>query len=495
MLTDKGVAKIIDFGLARVRQNTIASSTKISGAGTLQYMAPEKLQGQAGGGRKADVYAYGMVVFELSTGEVPFSGLDQFQLQKRVLDQQLPVLDKSVPEHAAMLVRACWRREPGERPDAAIVAPLLASMAAVSGESRALAPLVAQLSYTLEHGAEVYATAGGEAAALRQCGYVGTRGACTLQARGTFCDCHQCPRDGCNNSKTSRDAVCGQVSCAMAAGDDIYAAVAPGSGAADQNEEVGVRKALAAWSAGRYKEALFLVEAGLEKPAVDVLLLMMRRYILREQLALGPVGVDQEEDGLLLRRAKAAGGAAGKVAVESARRLALDEREPGMKVLATFLQGAVLGFVLDSAVEAVPLHRKAAEQGYAGGQFNLGWCYEHGHGVRQDKAKAAKWYRMAAEQGYAEAQFNLGNRYFNGDGVRQAKAEAVKWFRLAAEQGYANAQNNLGVCYKNGHGVRQDKAEAAKWYRKAAEQGFTTAIKNLSSPWKKFRTKMEMRFG
>ena len=517
MLTDKGVAKIIDFGLARVRQNTIASSTKISGAGTLQYMAPEKLQGQAGGGRKADVYAYGMVVYELWTGEVPFAGLDQFQLQKRVLAQQLPTMGESVPAHAAMLVRACWRRDPDQRPEAAMVAPLLASMAAVGGGARALAPLAAQLSYALERGAEVYAPVGGEPAALQQCGYVGPRGACTLQARGPFCDRHQCPRDGCGNSKSSGSAACGQASCGMAAGDDIYAAVGPGSGAAA--EDVGVRKALAAWSAGHHKEALSLVGAGLEKHAEDVLLLLMRRYILLERPALGPVGVDQEEDGLLRKRAKAAGQAAGKAAVECARRLAFEGSEPGVKARASFLQGAVLGIVLDNAVEAAPLYRKAAEQGYAGGQCGVGWCYDNGNGVQQDKAEAAKWYRKAAEQGYAcgqnnlgvcykhgdgvqqdmaeavkwyrkaaeqgyaAAQHNLGNSYFDGDGVRQDKAEAAKWYRKAAEQGNAAAQFNLGVCYERGDGVRQDKTEAAKWYRKAAEQGFATAQFNLGNSY------------
>jgi TPR repeat protein len=54
-----------------------------------------------------------------------------------------------------------------------------------------------------------------------------------------------------------------------------------------------------------------------------------------------------------------------------------------------------------------------------------------------------KWYRLAAEQGHAQAQLNLGFCYENGNGVPEDKVEAVKWYRLAAEQGSANALQAL----------------------------------------------------
>ena len=58
-----------------------------------------------------------------------------------------------------------------------------------------------------------------------------------------------------------------------------------------------------------------------------------------------------------------------------------------------------------------------AEQGETRAQFNLGTMYDHGEGVIEDDAEAARWYRMAAEQGHASAQFNLGLMYDNGLGV------------------------------------------------------------------------------
>ena len=52
-------------------------------------------------------------------------------------------------------------------------------------------------------------------------------------------------------------------------------------------------------------------------------------------------------------------------------------------------------------------------------------------------------YRKAAEQGLAKAQSNLGLMYLNGQGVIQDDKQAVYWFRKAAKQGLVIAQHNL----------------------------------------------------
>ena len=93
-----------------------------------------------------------------------------------------------------------------------------------------------------------------------------------------------------------------------------------------------------------------------------------------------------------------------------------------------------------------------------------------------DFTNAVECFQKAAEQGLADAQYNLGVCYDNGDGVPQSYPEAVKWYRKAAEQGFAKAQYNLGVCYYNGQGVPQSYPEAVKWIKKAAAQGDSDAI-------------------
>ena len=64
--------------------------------------------------------------------------------------------------------------------------------------------------------------------------------------------------------------------------------------------------------------------------------------------------------------------------------------------------------------KAAELYQKAAAQGYAGAQNNLGWLYEKGKGVPKDLNKARELYQKAADQGYAAAQNNLARLYQNG---------------------------------------------------------------------------------
>ena len=94
-----------------------------------------------------------------------------------------------------------------------------------------------------------------------------------------------------------------------------------------------------------------------------------------------------------------------------------------------------------------------------------------------------KWFRKAAEQGVAEAQHNLGQYYANGEGVPQDDAEAVKWFRKAAEQGVAEAQLILGLEYSTGRRVPKDDITAYMWFNLASAQGLEDAkeCKELAS--------------
>ncbi len=58
--------------------------------------------------------------------------------------------------------------------------------------------------------------------------------------------------------------------------------------------------------------------------------------------------------------------------------------------------------------------------------------YSKGRGVAQDYKEAANWYRKAAEQGIAIAQLNLGVMYEHGQGVTQDQKIAHMWFNIAA---------------------------------------------------------------
>src|SRR5437660_7453980 len=131
----------------------------------------------------------------------------------------------------------------------------------------------------------------------------------------------------------------------------------------------------------------------------------------------------------------------------------------GLSVATLVVVGAACGGPFDDGVAAykrgdyaiaLQSYRKAADQGDARAQNNLGAMYENGQGVPQNYAEAMKWYRLAADQGDAPAQYNLGVMYDKGQGVPQNYTEAMKWYRLAADQGNAEAQVNLGAMHYNG---------------------------------------------
>lgn len=110
-------------------------------------------------------------------------------------------------------------------------------------------------------------------------------------------------------------------------------------------------------------------------------------------------------------------------------------------IIDCFVDGIYLGLEFMSK-ECQNLLNKA-NNGDKYAQNNLGYCYGHGQGVRQDYVEAVKWYRRSAEQGCDTAQYNLGICYEYGQGVQQNYVEAVKWYRKSAEQGNAGAQNIL----------------------------------------------------
>jgi TPR repeat protein len=82
--------------------------------------------------------------------------------------------------------------------------------------------------------------------------------------------------------------------------------------------------------------------------------------------------------------------------------------------------------------------------------------------------EAAKWFRKAAEQGDAAAQYNLGVMCENGIGVPQDHIEAAKWYCMAAAQGDADSQRCLAMLFESGSGVPEDRVLAYALYSLSA---------------------------
>lgn len=118
--------------------------------------------------------------------------------------------------------------------------------------------------------------------------------------------------------------------------------------------------------------------------------------------------------------------------------------DPSQEGIAEFNR-AIAEYEASRYQQAAAIFQQSAEKGFDKGQYNLGWMYYSGQGVRQSYRQAAYWYRRAAEQGYADAQFNLGVAYYNGSGVPKDDVQAYFWWNMAANQGIEQASQNKQI--------------------------------------------------
>ncbi|KAM6969181.1 mitogen-activated protein kinase kinase kinase 9 [Tautogolabrus adspersus] len=104
--------KITDFGLAREWHRT----TKMSAAGTYAWMAPEVIRSSTFS-KGSDIWSYGVLLWELLTGEVPFRGIDSLAVAYGVAMNKLALpIPSTCPEPFARLMEECWSSDPHSRP-------------------------------------------------------------------------------------------------------------------------------------------------------------------------------------------------------------------------------------------------------------------------------------------------------------------------------------------------------------------------------------------
>jgi eukaryotic-like serine/threonine-protein kinase len=129
MLTRTG-AKLLDFGLARMGggldsersespTRTAEPSLTDPGAvmGTLSYLAPEQIEGKRADAR-TDIFAFGVILYEMATGKRPFAGTSKASLIGSILrDEPTPVaeLAPTAPAALARLIRQCLEKDPDQR--------------------------------------------------------------------------------------------------------------------------------------------------------------------------------------------------------------------------------------------------------------------------------------------------------------------------------------------------------------------------------------------
>ncbi|XP_077913906.1 mitogen-activated protein kinase kinase kinase 11 isoform X1 [Halichoerus grypus] len=123
---DHKTLKITDFGLAREWHKT----TQMSAAGTYAWMAPEVIKASTFS-KGSDVWSFGVLLWELLTGEVPYRGIDCLAVAYGVAVNKLTLpIPSTCPEPFAQLMADCWAQDPHRRPDFASILQQLEALEA-----------------------------------------------------------------------------------------------------------------------------------------------------------------------------------------------------------------------------------------------------------------------------------------------------------------------------------------------------------------------------
>ena len=119
----------------------------------------------------------------------------------------------------------------------------------------------------------------------------------------------------------------------------------------------------------------------------------------------------------------------------------------------------------ESVKKAVELYRKAAELGGEYAQYSLGYCYQRGHGVKEDIEEAIKWYLEAFKKGFTLAAYYLGECYYSDERFE----ESFQWFNKAKGVNI-DAWYYLGLLYFNGKGTKCNKDKAKECWSKVTKK-------------------------
>ena len=117
LLNSQGTPKLVGFGVARPLEPSEETTECETGIGSSDYMAPEQAQGLASGPR-SDVYSLGVILYELLTGELPFSGQNFVSVAMQHVYETSPLVSRKRPNIPPRLDRAISKalaKNPGDR--------------------------------------------------------------------------------------------------------------------------------------------------------------------------------------------------------------------------------------------------------------------------------------------------------------------------------------------------------------------------------------------
>jgi len=112
LLDNNLTAKLADFGWARLKETIMTGKI-----GTYQWMAPEVISSNKYT-EKADVYSYGVILWEIAMRKPPYYGIEVTEVARKVVNQNLrpSIKESDAPTCWVSLMKKCWNKDPNQRP-------------------------------------------------------------------------------------------------------------------------------------------------------------------------------------------------------------------------------------------------------------------------------------------------------------------------------------------------------------------------------------------
>lgn len=111
--------KLIDFGIAKIMDQSDTEAVKAAMVGTSYYMSPEQIRSEKLD-QRSDIYSFGVFAFELSTGKVPFNDPSLFSITASHLIGKIPSIKKfnhDLPSSFDRMIKVCMEKEKEDRYD------------------------------------------------------------------------------------------------------------------------------------------------------------------------------------------------------------------------------------------------------------------------------------------------------------------------------------------------------------------------------------------
>ncbi|KAF9944144.1 hypothetical protein BGZ70_005002, partial [Mortierella alpina] len=412
LLTEHKEARICDFGLAmRVGES--------GGGGTLPWMAPELLQSPPQYTDKSDVYALGMVMWEMASESIqPYHGHTPYGMAHCILSGILEKYPDDTPKDYAACIQMCWTAAPNDRPAATDVLPDI-----VQSPHRQVDPEQQQWRTAMNTGEKPHYLK-----AIQQ--YF------TTSKPAGFMDILK-NGDMLLDGKTM----------------DWFDSSAGGQGSAKAIFKIGTMYYSGHTVEKDYGKALEWYLAASEVGVAVAILKISQMYQYGR-------GVEQDENKAASWYLKAK-----EVVIEQGKlHNHIVHHDSGVSEH----HGRTMEW-FDNIVDI----RSAVAMN------NIGRMYSLGESLEKDYSKALEWYLQASDAGKASAMRNIGVMYDKGQGVEQSYGKAIEWYLKASDAGDVSAMRYIGFLYHKGQGVEQDYGKAMEWYLKASDAGDAAAMRYI----------------